>query len=415
MTTSTPTSSNGNGPLTGIRVVEICTTIAGPACGRLLADFGADVIKIEPPDGDPVRQMGNHVGAVSLYSASILRGKRSIVIDLKTEEGRALAQSLMERADVVLENNRPGVLERLGLGYETLAQAKPDIIYARISGYGQDGPSAHLPGYGAICEAFGGVRHMTGDPDRPPSRVALATTDYLTSVYTAFGILAALRHRDRTGEGQVVDVALYEAAFSQMESVVPTFDKLGQVPMRQGPNLPSMAPNSLYPTAEGGYVLIAANSNATFERLAHAMRQPELLTDPRFATIRSRGQPGNMQAVDARVADWTRTRPGVELEALLQQAGVPVSRVLTVEDIFADPHYRARDMLATVAHPQLGSTRQVGVVPKLSRSPGRIRHTGPELGGDSASVLASELGLDPQAIAALLHSGVVRGATPQEH
>ena len=415
MTTSTPTSSNGNGPLTGIRVVEICTTIAGPACGRLLADFGADVIKIEPPDGDPVRQMGNHVGAVSLYSASILRGKRSIVIDLKTEEGRALAQSLMERADVVLENNRPGVLERLGLGYETLAQAKPDIIYARISGYGQDGPSAHLPGYGAICEAFGGVRHMTGDPDRPPSRVALATTDYLTSVYTAFGILAALRHRDRTGEGQVVDVALYEAAFSQMESVVPTFDKLGQVPMRQGPNLPSMAPNSLYPTAEGGYVLIAANSNATFERLAHAMQQPELLTDPRFATIRSRGQPGNMQAVDARVADWTRTRPGVEVEALLQQAGVPVSRVLTVEDIFADPHYRARDMLATVAHPQLGSTRQVGVVPKLSRSPGRIRHTGPELGGDSASGLASELGLDPQAIAALLHSGVVRGATPQEH
>lgn len=401
--------------MTGIRVVEICTTIAGPACGRLLADFGADVIKIEPPDGDPVRQMGNHVGAVSLYSASILRGKRSIVIDLKTPEGRALAQSLMERADVVLENNRPGVLERLGLGYETLARAKPDIIYARISGYGQDGPSAHLPGYGAICEAFGGVRHMTGDPDRPPSRVALATTDYLTSVYTAFGILAALRHRDRTGEGQVVDVALYEAAFSQMESVVPTFDKLGQVPMRQGPNLPSMAPNSLYPTAEGGYVLIAANSNATFERLAQAMQQPELLTDPRFSTIRSRGLPGNMQAVDAIVADWTRSRPGMEVEALLQQAGVPVSRVLTVEDIFADPHYRARAMIATVEHPQLGSTRQVGVVPKLSRSPGRIRHTGPELGGDSASVLASELGLDAAAIAALIESGVVRGAAQKEH
>jgi len=412
---TSPQPTSDQGPLSGIRVVEICTTIAGPACGRLLADFGADVIKIEPPDGDPVRQMGNHVGTVSLYSASILRGKRSIVIDLKTDAGRALAQSLMERADVVLENNRPGVLERLGLGYETLAQARPDIIYARISGYGQDGPSAHLPGYGAICEAFGGVRHMTGDPDRPPSRVALATTDYLTSVYTAFGILAALRHRDRTGEGQVVDVALYEAAFSQMESVVPTFDKLGQVPMRQGPNLPSMAPNSLYPTAEGGYVLIAANSNATFERLAQAMQQPELLTDPRFSTIRSRGQPGNMQAVDARVADWTRARQGVEIEALLQQAGVPVSRVLTVKDIFADLHYRARDMIATVDHPQLGSTRQVGVVPKLSRSPGRIRHTGPELGGDSASVLASELGLDPQAIEALLHSGVVRGATPQEH
>jgi len=407
---STHSTDHPAQPLTGVRVIEICTTNAGPACGRLLADFGADVIKIEPPDGDPVRQMGSHVGEVSLYCASILRGKRSIVIDLKKPEGSRLAQALIETADVVLENNRPGVLERMGLGYEAMAQRNPGIVYVRISGYGQDGPYSQLPGYGAICEAFGGVRHMTGDPDRPPSRVALATTDYLTSVYAAFGLLAALRHRDRTGQGQVVDVALYETAFSQMEAIVPAHDKLGTVPMRQGPNLPSMAPNSLYPTREGGYVLIAANSNATFERLAHAMGQPELLADPRFATIRSRGQAANMQLLDSMVADWTGQQEGGAVESLLQPAGVPGARVLTIADIFADPHYRARNMIASVAHPTLGRVSQIGVVPKLSASPGSIQHCGHELGADTESILAGELGLSRAEIDTLLGTGAVRSS-----
>ncbi|VTU45534.1 CaiB/BaiF CoA transferase family protein [Variovorax sp. PBL-E5] len=400
--------------LDGVRVLEICTTIAGPACGRLLADFGADVIKIEPPDGDPVRQLGNHVGDVALYAASILRGKRSMVIDLKNSEGVALALALIAQVDVVLENNRPGVLERMGLGYEAAKKIKPDIVYARISGYGQDGPSSQLPGYGAICEAFGGVRHLTGDPDRPPSRVALATTDYLSSVYAAFGILAALRHRDRTGFGQVVDVALYEAAFSQMESVVPAYDKLGNIPIRQGPNLPSMAPNSLYPTREGGYVLIAANSRSTYERLIQVMDRPDLLTDPRYATIRSRGLKANMQSLDAMVADWTRGFDGPVIEKLLQDAGVPASRVFTIQDIFDDPHYAARDMIARVPHPVLGEVRQTGVVPKLSATPGRIRHTGPELGADTESVLRDDLALAPDVIAALVDAGVVRTTSTVE-
>lgn len=394
--------------LDGIRVLEICTTIAGPACGRLLADFGADVIKIEPPDGDPVRQMGYHLGDVALYAASILRGKRSIAIDLKTEEGLALAQALIAQVDVVLENNRPGVLERMGLGYDTVSKTRPEIVYARISGYGQDGPYAQLPGYGAICEAFGGVRHMTGDPDRPPSRVALATTDYLSSVYAAFGILAALRHRDRTGKGQVVDVALYETAFSQMESVVPAHDKLGMVPTRQGPNLPSMAPNSLYPTRGGGYILIAANSNATYNRLTRAMKRPDLLTDPRYATIRSRGLTDNMRSLDAIVAEWASGFDGVELERLLQEAGVPASRVFNIADIFADPHYEARNMLPRVPHPVLGEVRQIGTVPRLSATPGRIRHSGPDLGADTVAVLRDELALDAAAIARLVDAGVVR-------
>ncbi|WP_295857683.1 CoA transferase [uncultured Xylophilus sp.] len=408
-----PTAASSLPPpaLDGLRIVEICTTIAGPACGRLLADFGADVVKIEPPEGDPVRQLGSHVGEVSLYSSSILRGKRSVVLDLKTAEGVQLALALIDKADVVLENNRPGVLERLGLGYEAVSRRKPGIVYVRISGYGQDGPYAHLPGYGAICEAFGGVRHMTGDPDRPPSRVALATTDYLSSVYAAFGLLAALRHRDRTGQGQVVDVALYEAAFSQMESVVPAHEKLGTVPMRQGPNLPSMSPNSLYPTRDGGFILIAANSKSTYERLVAVMEQPELLTDPRFATIRLRGEQDNMRAMDALVGRWTAQFDGAVLEATLQQAGVPASRVFTVKDIFADPHYRARDMLLPVPHPVLGEITQTGVVPRLSATPGRVRHTGPDLGADTAAVLRDELGLEAETIDDLFARGVARGRT----
>ena len=402
-------AETGSAPLAGIKVIEICSTIAGPACGRLLADFGADVIKIEPPQGDPVRQMGSHVGDISLYAASILRNKRSIVIDLKSEQGRELALALIARADIVLENNRPGVLERLGLGYEQVAVKHPGVIYVRISGYGQDGPYSQRPGYGAICEAVGGVRHMTGDPDRPPARVALATTDYLTSVYAAFGALSALRSRDVTGKGQVVDVALYETAFTQLEPLVPAYQKLNKVPMRVGPNLPSMAPNSLYPTRDANYLLIAANSNATFERLLKLMNRRELLQDPRFCSIRVRGEKPNMLALDAIISEWTQQYDAVELEQMIIDVEVPVSRVYTVADIFDDPHYQARSMIAQVAHPQLESVAQIGVVPRLSATPGTIRFTGPDLGADTISVLRDELGLQDEAIDSMLSAGVVRG------
>ncbi len=379
-----------HGPLQGLKVVEIASTIAGPACTRLLADFGADVIKIEPPEGDPVRQMGRHVktgqGDVSLYAASILRNKRSVVLDLKLEEDRAVAHALIERADILVENFRPGVMERLGFGYEVLAQRNPGLVMVRISGYGQTGPYAQRPGYGAICEAVGGVRHLTGDPDRPPARVALATTDYLTSVYAAFGAMTALHERARSGLGQVVDAALYEAAFTQLEPMVPAYEKLGLVPMREGPNLPSMAPNSLYPTSDGGYVLIAANSNPTYERLVRLMAQPELMTDPRFASIRSRGEKPHMKALDAIIATWTAQFDGADLEARLREAEVPSSRVYTIADIYADAQFASREMLQQVPHPVLGHTTQAGVVPRLSATPGRIRHTGPDLGADTDAV-----------------------------
>jgi crotonobetainyl-CoA:carnitine CoA-transferase CaiB-like acyl-CoA transferase len=389
-----------SGPLSGLKVIEICNTIAGPACARLLADFGADVIKIEPPEGDGVRQMGKHHQSVSLYAATILRNKRSVALDLKSDQGREIAFELIRQADILVENNRPGVMERLGLGYDTLSAANPGLVMVRISGYGQDGPYSDRPGYGAICEAFGGVRHLTGDPDRPPARVALATTDYLTAVYGAFGAMAAIHERQRSGLGQVIDVALYETAFTQMESYVPAFEKTGFVPVRVGPNLPTMAPNSLYPTADGGWILIAANSNAVYERLVRLIGEPDLLTDPRFATIQARGQPDHMRALDARIGQWSRRFEGATLEPMLREAGVPTSRIYTIADIYQDPHYAARDMIVRVPHPQLGHTSQVGIVPKLSRTPGSIRSTGPDIGADTDQVLR-ELGFDDQQIATL--------------
>ena len=382
------------GPLTDLKVIEVCTTIAGPACARLLADFGADVIKIEPPEGDPVRQMGQHIDNVSLYAASILRNKRSVVLDLKTPQGRDVAFELMARADIVVENNRPGVMERLGLGYEALSARNPGLVMVRISGFGQDGPYAAQPGYGAICEAVGGVRHMTGDPDRPPARVALATTDYLSSVYAAFGAMAAIHARQHTGKGQVVDVALYEAAFTQMEPIVPAHDKLGIVPMREGSNLPSMAPNSSYPAKDGGWVLVAANSQPTWQRLVALMQKPHLLTDPRFESIQARGKPENMRAIDAIIAEWSRGFDTPTLVQMLQQAQVPATPVYTIADIFQDPHFRARQMLQQVPHPQLGHTVQTGIVPRLSATPGAIVRTGPTLGQDTEAVL-QELGRPP--------------------
>ena len=381
--------TEATGPLRGLLVIEICSTIAGPACTRLMGDFGAEVIKIEPPEGDPVRQMGQHVADVSLYAASLLRNKKSVVLDLKNPEDLLVAKTMIERADILVENNRPGVMERLGLGYDELSKTNPGLVMVRISGFGQTGPYSPRPGYGAICEAVGGVRHMTGDPDRPPARVALATTDYLTSTYAAFGALAALREKDKTGLGQVVDVALYETAFTQMEPIVPAYEKHGTVPKREGPNLPRMAPNSLYPTKDDSYILIAANSNPTCERLMQAMGRLDLMQVPEFASIRARGEHANARALDQIIAEWTRQHLCTDLANILEAVDVPNTRVYTIADIYQDPHFLERNMLVKVPHPKIGHTTQMGVVPRLSRTPGSIRHTGHELGQDTTDVLAT--------------------------
>jgi crotonobetainyl-CoA:carnitine CoA-transferase CaiB-like acyl-CoA transferase len=401
-----PPDNAGSGPLRGHKVIELCTTIAGPVCARLFADFGADVIKIEAPEGDPGRNFGAQVDGVSLYATTMYRNKRAVVIDLKDPQGRELALRLLDDADVLVENFRPGVLDRLGLGEEVLKRRNPRLVTVRISGYGQTGPYRDLPGYGAICEAYAGVRHLTGDPDRPPARCALPVTDYLTAVYAAFGTVLALYERTRSGVGQVIDVALYESAFSMMEQAVTSYEQTGDVPMRQGPRLMNTAPNSLYPTADDHWVLIAANNDPIFRRLVQVMGHPEWATDPRYATQRARGE--RVDEVDGLVTGWTSTLTAEEVQRALIEAQVPVSRVNTIADIFEDQHYRARDMLLKVAHPLLGPLTMTGVVPKLSATPGAVFKAGPALGEDTRGVLKSELGFDDAQIDELAARGVVR-------
>lgn len=394
-----------SGPLLGYRVLELCSTIAGPACTRLMADFGAEVIKVEPLEGDSVRNLGYHEGHTSLYASSILRNKKAVSIDLKQPRGVELVKQLVRQCDVVVENFRPGTLERLGLGYDVLRQDHPGLVLVRISGYGQTGPYHAKAGYGAICEASAGVRHMTGDPDRPPSRVGLPTTDYLASVYAAYGAALALLERHKTGRGQVVDAALYEAAFSMMESIVPAYDRLKLVPGRTGSRLQSTAPNNLYVGKDGGYVLITANNDKVFRRLAQVMGAPELMDDARFATVRARA--AHVEEVDALVAAWTRRHTVGQVQALLDEVGVPVSAVNTVADIFEDPHFRARDMLLSIPHPELDHITMTGVTPKLSETPGGVYRAGPDLGQDTARVLGDLLGINEEELASLAEQGVV--------
>ena len=393
------------GPLRGLKVVELTTTIAGPVCARLMADFGADVIKIESAEGDPGRHFGAQVDGVSLYAASMYRNKRTIVVDLKSDAGRDVVLRLLDRADILVESFRPGVLDRLGLGEEALRARNPRLITVRISGYGQTGPKRDLPGYGAICEATAGVRHLTGDPDRPPARCALAVTDYLTAVYGAFGAMMALYARTQDGLGQMVDTALCETAFSMMESAVPAYERTGAIPVRQGSRLMNSAPNSLYPTRDDIWVLIAANNDAIFRRLASAMGRPALATDPRYATARSRG--ARVEEVDALVTAWTTTLDADALVRALLDAGVPNARVNTIADIFEDQYFRAREMLIKVPHRSLGELTVTGVVPKLSRTPGAVVEAGHRLGEDTMDVLMRELGMDRASVERLAAEGAV--------
>ena len=393
------------GPLAGYRVLELCSTIAGPVCARLFADFGAEVIKVEPPEGDPVRKMGWRDGEAELFSASLFRNKSAAVIDLETPEGAELVRRLAAKCDVVVENFRPGTLERLGLGYDVLSAANPGLVLVRIGGYGQTGPKSAEPGYGAICEAYAGVRHLTGDPDRPPARVALAVTDYLTAVYAAFGACMALLARHATGRGQVVDAALYECAFSMMEQVVPAYPRLGPVPTRMGSRLQGMAPNSLYLAKDDTYVPIAANNDATFRRLAGAMGRPELVEHPHVRGILERS--ANADEVDGAVEAWTRGLTGREVVEILTEAQVPVSLVNRISDIFEEEHYRAREMLLRLVHPAWGEVMVPGVTPKLSETPGEVRHAGPALGADTGAVLERVLGLSAQEVAGLAAKGVL--------
>lgn len=393
------------GPLTGYRVLELGSTAAGPFCARLLADFGAEVVKIEAVEGDPIRQLGETVDGKSLYAASILRNKMIASFDLRKPQARAILKQLIPQFDIVVENFRPGTLEKWGLAYADLIRVKPDLIMTRISGYGQTGPYRDRPGYGVIGEAMSGLRHMIGDPDRPPSRVAIPLTDYITALYAAFGTVMAVLFREKTGVGQVVDATLIESAFSFMEAYVPGYEKTGKTGMRAGARLPNSAPNNLYPTRDGSYIHIAALADSIFRRLTAAMNQPELGVDPRFADQTARNQ--NEDLTDELVAKWTLSQDLPQLERILEAANVPASRVFTMADIFKDPHYRARDMLVQTTDDDLGAVTLAGIVPKLSATPGKVRWSGHRIGQDTRAILKKFSKLSDAQIDELASAGAV--------
>jgi crotonobetainyl-CoA:carnitine CoA-transferase CaiB-like acyl-CoA transferase len=404
-TNAAPASPAGPGPLAGYRVIELGSTVAGPFCGRLLADFGAEVIKVEPAGGDPVRTMGKRFHGKSLYAASIFRNKSLISVDLRRAEGQRIVADLAARSDVLIENFRPGGMERWGLGYDTLSARNPGLVMVRISGFGQDGPYSQRAGYGVIGEALSGLRHLTGDPDRPPARVAVSMTDCITGLYAAFGATLALLARGKSGRGQCIDAALYECAFSFMEPWIPAFDKLGHVANRCGSRLPESTPNNLYATGDGNFIHITAMGEAVFQRLAAAMGQPGLAEDERFRVATARS--AHHEELDDRIGRWTASLPLATLEATLEQAGVPATRIFTMADIFADPHYKARGAIVRAPDPDLDTVAMANVVPRLSETPGQVRHAGHDIGGDTRRVLQELLGMPEARIDALQAEGVI--------
>lgn len=393
------------GALAPFRVLELGSTIAAPFCGRLLADFGAEVIKVEDRAGDPLRSLGRSVDGQSLYAATLFRNKQLAAIDLRKPEGQSLVRRLAAQSDVVIENFRPSALEQWGLGYEQLAALRPGLVMVRISGFGQTGPYRHRAGYGIVGEAVSGLRYLNGDPDRPPARNATALTDYITGLYAAFGAVLALLNRQLTGRGQLIDAALYEGAFSFVEPFVPLYDKLGIVAQRSGSRMPDATPNNLYPTRDGDWIHIAAFADHMFRNLCTLMDRPELAADPRYATLVERNR--HPDPIDAAIAAWTVTQDLADLEPALEAAGIPATRIFSMADIFRDPHFAARGMLAEVSDPRLGTVRLAAPVPRLSDTPGVIRHAGRRVGEDTSRVLRDVAGASEKEIASLHAAGVV--------
>lgn len=367
-----------NGPLGHVRVLELGSLIAGPFAGQLLGDYGAEVIKVEPPTGDPMRTWGVCHEGEGLWWTSIARNKSSVVLDLRSAEGQAAARRLALSADIVIENFRPGQVEKWGLGYDELATENPGLIMVHVSGYGRSGPRSSEAGFGSIGEGMGGIRHTTGPADGPSSRTGISLGDSLSGMFAVIGALAALAERSQSGRGQEVDVALYEAVAALMESSLADAEVAGVVRGRTGGVLPGVAPSNAYPTLDGAEVLIAGNAQTVYARLCEAMGRPELITDPRFATHVDRG--ANAEELDALIAAWTSTLTADDLLALLAESGVPSGRVYTALDALSDPHYLARGMVKRLT--SIGGTEMpvTGVVPQFSRTPGSIRTPGPALG-----------------------------------
>ncbi|NYT37501.1 CoA transferase [Allopusillimonas soli] len=393
-------------PLDGVRVVEMGSLIAGPFAAKTLGDFGADVIKIEPPGaGDPLRSWRTRDGETSMWWHVQARNKQSVALDLRQPEGQEIARKLMLEADVVIENFRPGTLEKWGMDYDSLSRDNPGLIMLRISGYGQSGPMRDLPGYGVVAEAMGGLRYITGEPGKAPVRPGISIGDSLSALHGVIGIMMALYHRlAHGGQGQVVDVALYESVFNMMEGAVPEFDRMGAIREPAGSAIQGIAPTNAYPSADGRYFLIAGNGDSIFKRLMTLIGREDLANDPELA--RNPGRVSNMARIDEAIAAWTRTRTMEEALTALAQAGVPAGKIFSVKDIVDNEQYLARDMIRSITLDD-GSTLKVpGVVPKLSATPGGFNGGGPLLGQHTESVLR-KLGYDGQDIARLKQSEVI--------
>lgn len=406
---SKPLPPNGPGPLPlgDLRVLELGQLLAGPFCGQLLGDFGAEVIKVEDPGrGDPMRQWGREKPhGMSLWWPVVARNKKSVTANLREPRGQELVRQLAARSDVLLENFRPGTLERWGLGPEQLWELNPSLVITRVTGFGQTGPYSPRAGFGSIGEAMGGIRYVTGDSDRPPSRAGVSLGDALAATFAALGTLVALHARQRTGRGQVVDSAIYEAVLALMESLLPEWELASYQRERTGSVLPNVAPSNVYPTSDGELILIAANQDSVFRRLADIMGQPELAADERYATHGARG--ANMAELDDRIAAWTAGQQADVLLERLHAGGVPAGRIYQARDMFSDPHFAAREAIVRLVHPELGELPMQNVFPRLSATPGRVRRVGPELGEHNDDVYRGLLGLGDTEITELAAGGVI--------
>ena len=406
MTNPSEQSSTTNlGPLAGIRVLELGSLIAGPFASRMLGEFGAEVIKVETPgSGDPIRKWRVLHEGNSLWWAVQARNKKSITLNLKTEEGLAVLRKLIESADMLVENFRPGQLEKWGLSPEQLQAMNPGLIVVRLSGYGQTGPYKDRPGFGAIAESIGGMRFLSGDTDRPPVRVGISIGDSLAGLHAVIGALMALQHRHKTGKGQVVDVALYESVFNMMESLLPEYDFAGVVRKRSGASLPGIVPSNTYTCGCGGFIVIGGNGDAIFKRLMIAIGRSDFAENPDMAS--NDGRVRHTELIDDTIAQWCKERSIDEALEVLEKADVPVSKIYSIEDIVHDPQFAARGMIEEHAFGEDRTLKVPGIVPKLSDTPGQTRWLGPKLGEHNAQVLAG-LGYSAEEIQQMKDGGVI--------
>ncbi|WKA58318.1 CaiB/BaiF CoA-transferase family protein [Planococcus shenhongbingii] len=393
-------------PLEGVKVLELGSLIAGPFAARIMGEFGAEVIKVEPPGkGDPIRNWRVVHEGTSLWWYVQSRNKKCITLDLKSLEGKEIIQKLAEEVDIVVENFRPGTLEKWGIGYEDLKKVNKKIIFVRISGYGQDGPYKDKPGFGSIGEAVGGIRHLTGYPELPPTRVGISLGDSVASLYGVIGALMALRHRDISGEGQIVDVALYEAVFSLMESMVPEYDHSKIIRERTGSTLPGITPSNIYLCKDGKYVVIGANGDSIFKRLCKCMDREDLSADERFQT--NEGRSNYAEYLDGEIMKWTSQHDLKEILIKLDDYSIPSGPIYNVADMMADPHFLARKMIEEVEVEGIGKLKFPGIIPKLSLTPGTTEWSGPALGKHNMEIYKDLVGLSEERIKSLKEQGKI--------